>query len=137
MNLQTVRCYGKAIRYGSKYIYQTVPRLLTLWLDMGEDATVADTEIFQRVNKEVAKAIQSVPTYKVDQLLGRMWDAMTDLNLSVVHCVPSDRLSCRTYESNRLCRSRKVDPKCHIRVSQARTLVVHISRQVYEREAAH
>ena len=67
MNLQTVRCYGKAIRYGSKYIYQTVPRLLTLWLDMGENAVVADTEIFQRVNKEVAKAIQSVPTYKVDQ----------------------------------------------------------------------
>ncbi|KAH8096675.1 hypothetical protein BXZ70DRAFT_1032531, partial [Cristinia sonorae] len=64
MNLQTVRCYGKAIKYGSKYIYQTVPRLLTLWLDMGEDKDIKNTEIFSRVNKEVAKAIMSVPMHK-------------------------------------------------------------------------
>ncbi|KAH8118429.1 hypothetical protein DFH11DRAFT_1686601 [Phellopilus nigrolimitatus] len=34
MNLFTVRSYATAIRLGSKYAYQTIPRLLTLWLDM-------------------------------------------------------------------------------------------------------
>ncbi|TCD67266.1 serine/threonine-protein kinase M1 [Steccherinum ochraceum] len=64
MNLQTVRCYGKAIRFGSKYIYQTVPRLLTLWLDMGEHKEISQTDIYSRINKELAKVIQTVPTYK-------------------------------------------------------------------------
>lgn len=65
MNLQTVRCFIKATRYGSKYIYQTVPRLLTLWLDMGEDRNVSTGEIFTRVNAEIARAIKSIPVYKV------------------------------------------------------------------------
>ena len=29
------RNYGKALTYGTRYIYQTLPRLLTLWLDLG------------------------------------------------------------------------------------------------------
>ncbi|KAL6309800.1 hypothetical protein BKA93DRAFT_723405 [Sparassis latifolia] len=64
MNLQTVRNYVKAMRYGSKYIYQTVPRVLTLWMDMGEDGNIAKSEIFQRINMEVSRAIKSVPVYK-------------------------------------------------------------------------
>lgn len=31
------RNFAKALNYGSKYIYQTMPRMLTLWLDYGED----------------------------------------------------------------------------------------------------
>lgn len=27
--------YGSALRYGNKYIYQCMPRLLSLWLDFG------------------------------------------------------------------------------------------------------
>ncbi|OCH94317.1 hypothetical protein OBBRIDRAFT_823598 [Obba rivulosa] len=64
MNLQTVRYFSKAIKYGTKYIYQTVPRLLTIWLDMGENPTIASGEIFPRVNGEIARAIKSVPVYK-------------------------------------------------------------------------
>ena len=32
---QTCKNYGKALLYGTKYIYQTLPRMLTLWLDFG------------------------------------------------------------------------------------------------------
>ncbi|KAG9017962.1 serine/threonine-protein kinase M1 [Tulasnella sp. 427] len=35
--LNTCKSFLQALAYGSKYIYQTMPRLLTLWLDMGED----------------------------------------------------------------------------------------------------
>lgn len=38
--------YALSLEYGSKYIYQTMPRLLTLWLDLGEDKAIllADQE---------------------------------------------------------------------------------------------
>ena len=28
--------YIQALQHGIKYIYQTMPRMLTLWLDLGE-----------------------------------------------------------------------------------------------------
>lgn len=31
-----VRNYGKSLQFGSKHLYQTVPRLLTLWLNLGQ-----------------------------------------------------------------------------------------------------
>jgi len=65
MNLNTIKYYSKAIKAGSKYVYQTVPRLLTLWLDLGEDDPELRTEFNQRINQEVAKAIETIPTYKV------------------------------------------------------------------------
>lgn len=36
-----IRHYGHALEYGSKYIYQCMPRMLTLWLDFGSN--VPDT----------------------------------------------------------------------------------------------
>jgi len=33
-----VRQYGNSLLNGSKYLYQTLPRMLTLWLDLGERA---------------------------------------------------------------------------------------------------
>ncbi|KAI0068558.1 hypothetical protein BV25DRAFT_1792048 [Artomyces pyxidatus] len=64
MHLQTVRCFTKAIKYGSKFVYQTVPRLLTIWLDMGQDSGLAQTETFAKINSEVSRAIKGVPAYK-------------------------------------------------------------------------
>ncbi|KZW04164.1 hypothetical protein EXIGLDRAFT_758462 [Exidia glandulosa HHB12029] len=46
LNLQTVQNYASSLQYGSKYIYQTMPRMLTLWLDLGEEKPIllADQE---------------------------------------------------------------------------------------------
>jgi serine/threonine-protein kinase ATR len=30
--------YSKALSFGTKYIYQALPRMLTLWLDLGSEA---------------------------------------------------------------------------------------------------
>jgi serine/threonine-protein kinase ATR len=65
MNLYTVKFFAKAIRYGSKYVYQTIPRLLTIWLDVGEHVTLSSTETFTKLNAAVAKAITETPAYKV------------------------------------------------------------------------
>lgn len=37
-NYHTVNNYIQALTYGVKYIYRTMPRLLTIWLDLGENA---------------------------------------------------------------------------------------------------
>ncbi len=65
MNFQTVRCFTRAIRYGSKYIYQTLPRVLTIWLDLAEDPRTNTGDIFKKINDEVSRAIKAAPTYKV------------------------------------------------------------------------
>ncbi len=31
MNVVTIQCYAQAAKYGSKYVYQTIPRLLSLY----------------------------------------------------------------------------------------------------------
>jgi hypothetical protein len=33
---KTVDNYARALRYGTKYIYRTMPRMLTIWMDCGE-----------------------------------------------------------------------------------------------------
>lgn len=69
MNLYTVRAYSAAIKIGTKYTYQTIPRLLTLWLDMGEDSSLSQTETFKSINSEVELAVDSTPVYKVNYCL--------------------------------------------------------------------
>ncbi|KAJ7581045.1 hypothetical protein C8J56DRAFT_793738 [Mycena floridula] len=64
MNLYTVKSFAKAIKLGSKYVYQAVPRLLTIWLDLGENPNLASNESFKRLNDVVAKAIKETPGYK-------------------------------------------------------------------------
>ncbi|KAF8897901.1 hypothetical protein BD779DRAFT_1608382 [Infundibulicybe gibba] len=64
MNLSTVRSFAKAIKFGSKYVYQTVPRLLTIWLDLGEDPDLAKTDVFKKLNDAAARATRESPIYK-------------------------------------------------------------------------
>ncbi|KAH7887463.1 hypothetical protein F5I97DRAFT_2009110, partial [Phlebopus sp. FC_14] len=64
MNAHTVRDYGKAMLWGSKYVYQAIPRMLTLWLDLGENPKTASHPIFAKINSAVATAIDSIPMYK-------------------------------------------------------------------------
>ena len=65
MRLATIRCFTKAMKYGNKFIYQTVPRLLTIWLDMGEDSAARSDECFTKITAEISRAINGVPAYKV------------------------------------------------------------------------
>ncbi|KAH9999987.1 hypothetical protein BJV77DRAFT_1114938 [Russula vinacea] len=64
MRLATIRCFTKAMKYGNKFIYQTVPRLLTIWLDMGEDPAVRSDENFTKITAEISRAISGVPAFK-------------------------------------------------------------------------
>lgn len=60
-----IKEYVMAIRTGTKYIYQTVPRLLTLWLDIGEDPTYDNNPVVSKINGHVSDAIITIGPYKV------------------------------------------------------------------------
>ncbi|PPQ63137.1 hypothetical protein CVT24_005777 [Panaeolus cyanescens] len=64
MNYQTVRAFSKAIMNGSKFIYQTVPRLLTIWLDCGQNANLVSKDSFKKMTESIARAIKEAPVYK-------------------------------------------------------------------------
>ena len=81
MNVFTVKAYVTAIRLGSKYAYQTIPRILTIWLDMGEhtekpiasksrksDKTAtqrsSSADYFTQMNESIRQAIAHTPVYK-------------------------------------------------------------------------
>jgi serine/threonine-protein kinase ATR len=93
MNLHTVKCFAKAIVCGSKYVYQTVPRLLTIWLDMGENVTAANTDVFRKLNHSVAIAIKTAPVYKVslpyDSDFTQVSSTCSGLPLSLKLCLVS------------------------------------------------
>jgi hypothetical protein len=63
--MSTARSFLKAMKYGSKFTYQTVPRLLMIWMDMGEDPKSAKTETFNKICIEVTRGIPDIPAYKV------------------------------------------------------------------------
>jgi serine/threonine-protein kinase ATR len=91
MNLYTVRFFAKAIKYGTKYVYQTVPRLLTIWLDLGEDAKLASNDSFIKLNDAVSKAIKETPVYKVN--LPDVVGYVLSFSSSVVRRLPPNCIS--------------------------------------------
>lgn len=67
MSLATFRAFSRAVKQGSKYVYQTVPRLITLWLDIGERSYQEreDKETVVKWHEAAFKAIREIPAYKV------------------------------------------------------------------------
>jgi len=65
MNAYTVKCFGKAVMHGSKFVYQTVPRMLTIWLDIGEDDNMAQQDVFKKMTDDMSRTIKAAPVYKV------------------------------------------------------------------------
>lgn len=69
--------YLRSLNYGTKYLYQTLPRILTLWMDLGaqvdkppEGKVSLSRELLQRrktllheLNKHVYKHMQRMPAY--------------------------------------------------------------------------
>lgn len=69
--------YLRSLNYGTKYLYQTLPRILTLWMDLGaqvdkapEGKVTVSRELVQRrktllheLNKYVYKHTQRMPAY--------------------------------------------------------------------------
>ncbi|RKP36998.1 hypothetical protein BJ085DRAFT_14939 [Dimargaris cristalligena] len=68
------RNYSKALTFGSKYIYQTMPRLLTVWLNFGAEVDAAKKtaspaaeerlRFLSRINNTIQSMAKRQPTYQ-------------------------------------------------------------------------
>ncbi|XP_022227139.2 serine/threonine-protein kinase ATR [Drosophila obscura] len=72
--LQIMLNYAKSLRYGSEHVYQSMPRLISLWLDTAESAT--NPELVKKMNDLLSNCCSVLPTaifYTVfSQMLSRL-----------------------------------------------------------------
>jgi serine/threonine-protein kinase ATR len=89
--------YLRSLNYGTKYLYQTLPRVLTLWLELGaqlnsvpEGKVNPSRELFQRratllkqVNAYVSKNVKRLPAYIFYTALSQIVARIAHPNLEV------------------------------------------------------
>ncbi|XP_026848306.1 serine/threonine-protein kinase ATR [Drosophila persimilis] len=72
--LQIMLNYAKSLRYGSEHVYQSMPRLISLWLDTAESSTNPDH--VKKMNDLLSNCCTALPTamfYTVySQMLSRL-----------------------------------------------------------------
>jgi len=61
-----VRHFGKSLMNGCEYIYQTVPRMLTIWLDIGETVLNTPDKIrcLAKINKLIREYLPNILLFK-------------------------------------------------------------------------
>jgi len=73
--------YAKSLRYGSEHVYQSMPRLISLWLDTTESST--NTEQVKKMNDLLTNCCTALPTavfYTVySQMLSRLCHPVNDV----------------------------------------------------------
>ncbi|CAH8675793.1 unnamed protein product [Schistosoma haematobium] len=92
--------YGLALSYGSQFIYQSMPRLLTLWLDYGQDSVRnfhelnksqkyteennlhSEQKVFNEVQELMRINCQRIPVYQ-------FYTALSQLLSRVCHEIPA------------------------------------------------
>jgi len=58
LQLQAINSFGKSLQYGCNYIYQSISRLLTMWLDYGKRFYELQGELTQRSKNELTPAVK-------------------------------------------------------------------------------
>ncbi|KDQ08227.1 hypothetical protein BOTBODRAFT_569890 [Botryobasidium botryosum FD-172 SS1] len=116
MTYQICKHYAKALLHGSKYIYQTMPRMLTLWLDMGEEDDLVEvsnarqTDSLQsrqvfliKINGVIESVVRKLSSYQwltaFPQIVSRVghpnkgiYLILSRLMVSVLHAYPHQAL---------------------------------------------
>ncbi|KAI8902434.1 hypothetical protein BC833DRAFT_639508 [Globomyces pollinis-pini] len=71
-----VKQYGKSLLYGTKYLYQSLPRMLTVWLDLGMVEEEKTVEKLTQTNAVMRKFVSRLPAYQfltaMPQLISRI-----------------------------------------------------------------
>jgi len=95
--------YLTSLRHGNKYLYETLPRVLTLWLDFGANVTTVMVSKDERqrliqlrqsrltsINDQMERALKKLPVYLVhlSQKLSYCSFFLHWLKLSLESCIP-------------------------------------------------
>ncbi|KAK2190032.1 hypothetical protein NP493_91g01005 [Ridgeia piscesae] len=93
--IQVVQYFGQSLLHGNQYIYQSMPRMLTLWLDYGAEVTEAESRskseailqgmrtVLQHLNKLMSGFSQKLAPYQFltafPQLISRICHTHVDV----------------------------------------------------------
>ncbi|XP_065918364.1 serine/threonine-protein kinase ATR-like isoform X5 [Dysidea avara] len=90
-----LRHYGSALRYGNKYIYQCMPRLLSLWLDFGAKVTEEEERkprespqiksTLMLLNKMISDFTEMLPPYQFLVAFSQLVSRVTHPNMDVFY----------------------------------------------------
>ncbi|CAE6465638.1 unnamed protein product [Rhizoctonia solani] len=121
MNMFTCKYYVEAMKFGSKYIYQTMPRLLTIWADMAQldyivayernknaslpPGAEATYKAYKSINSVMGEAINTLKPFQwftaLPQLLSRVthpnrlaYKCLSKIIISVLITFPQQALWC-------------------------------------------
>lgn len=93
IQLYMINYFGKSLQYGTTYIYQSMPRLLSIWFDYGTRfLAVTDNSIKEerktllfRMTKLIDSFLERLPTYvfltAFSQLVSRICHPQREVNL--------------------------------------------------------
>ncbi|WVQ74974.1 hypothetical protein IAR50_004582 [Cryptococcus sp. DSM 104548] len=87
----TVQMYSKALRYGVKYIFQTMPRMLTIWLDLGETTDTKKDKYVKSIHDTIHKAARELPPYQGILKIVQDADAFCSTLLRLANDPPDDK----------------------------------------------
>ncbi|KAJ3214103.1 serine/threonine-protein kinase M1 [Dinochytrium kinnereticum] len=88
INYYVCKNYARALTYGTQFIYQTLPRLLTLWLESGtQQAKKSDSNevntIFGQINRLIKRLIDKIPSYQFLTALPQIISRLCHINRQV------------------------------------------------------
>ncbi|OAF71626.1 hypothetical protein A3Q56_00600 [Intoshia linei] len=91
-----IECYGSSLVYGCNYIYQSLPRLLSLWLDFGNEMQSYKSDInsyshmsscIKKLNSIIESLIKRLPTFLFYCSFPQLVSRICHKNESVVRCL--------------------------------------------------
>jgi serine/threonine-protein kinase ATR len=66
-----VNFYGKSLRYGCNYIYQSMPRLLSIWLDFGTSVSEMEKDKDKSRAKLEIMTVMKTNLDKMTRIIGK------------------------------------------------------------------
>lgn len=109
LQLSVCRFYMKSAQHGTKFLYRTLPRMLTIWLDAGNELAEAETpgeddtrqtqQQFDKINDMMLKSVRHLARYQwfavLPQLMARIvhkneavWRVLLEIIVAVVVAYP-------------------------------------------------
>jgi serine/threonine-protein kinase ATR len=95
---EVLRNYGRSVQYGSRHIYRSLPRLLTLWFDFGA-SVAANPDYYATDNRSIVASIEemmrkfakSIPSHcwliSLPQLISRICHKNSEVSYTTRHIV--------------------------------------------------
>ena len=132
MNSFTIKAFSKSMMHGSKYTYRTVPRLLTIWLDHGENPLMAQQDTFKKMTEHISRAIQGAPVFKVDILFSSVSLVLMISPGTVVYSLSPNRVAGGPWQCRYIPSPIKIDRYHHASISTAIPLVIYLRRKIHQ-----